>query len=268
MRTGIFGLILLFGFSFSTQAEERLRVATTTSVQDTELMPYLLTNFERLCKCKVDVIAVGSGQALKLASNGDVDMVLVHDPLAETKFVDDGFGTNRKTFMVNDFVFLGPSSDPAQISGMNDAAAALSRIRKTGSMFVSRGDASGTYQKEMSLWAKAGIKPEGSWYLEVGQGMGAVLTIAEEKQAYTISDRSTYLARMNRLRLRILVEGDPDLINPYSAIQVNPSRFPSVKSDLSRQLIEWLCSPEGQNLIGNYLVGGHRLFKPAFAGGK
>jgi tungstate transport system substrate-binding protein len=250
------------------QAQERLRLATTTSVQDSGLMPYLLSYFEKKCSCKVDVIAVGSGQALKLASNGDVDMVLVHDPASEEKFVGDGFGINRKTFMVNDFVILGPSSDPAGIVGTKDASRAFAKIQESGAPFVSRGDASGTHQKERSLWKKAGIAPAGSWYRDIGQGMGAVLTMANEKNGYTICDRATYLTRMSQLKLKVLVEGDPDLINYYSLIQVNPKRFPSVKSDLSRQLIEWLCSEEGQKLIGSYTAGGHQLFKPTYTHGK
>jgi tungstate transport system substrate-binding protein len=259
---------ILLAFVITAQAQERLRVATTTSVQDSGLMPYLLPPFEKKCGCKVDIIAVGSGQALKLASNGDVDMVLVHDPLAESKFMNSGFGLNRKTFMLNDFVIVGPSSDPARILGMTDAAHALSSIQKTGSRFISRGDDSGTCQKEKALWQKAGIKPAGPWYLEIGQGMGAVLTMADEKQGYTLSDRATYLALARKIRLSVLLEGDPDLINYYSAIQVNPARFPSIKADLSHQLVDWLCSPEGQERIGNFTAGGHALFKPACESGK
>jgi tungstate transport system substrate-binding protein len=261
-------ILALLSFAGAVQAQERLLMATTTSVQDSGLMPRLLLHFEKQCACKVDVIAVGSGQALKLATNGDVDMVLVHDPPAEHKFVADGFGVNRKTFMVNDFVILGPASDPAQILGMKNAALALSRISKSGSVFISRGDASGTHQKEMALWEKARIKPAGSWYLDIGQGMGAVLTIADEKNGYTITDRATYLTRIHKLKLKVLVEGDPDLINFYSAIQVNPARFPSVKSGLSRRLIDWLCSSEGQQLIGSYAVNGHKLFRPSYISGK
>ena len=195
-------------------------------------------------------------------------MDLVHDPQSEEKFVSDGFGIGRKTFMVNDFVLLGPVSDPAHIRGMKDAANAMSRIQKTGSAFISRGDGSGTHLKERSLWKGAQIEPKGSWYMEIGQGMGAVLTMANEKDAYTISDRATYLGRMNQLKLQVLVEGDPDLINYYSAIQVNTKRFPSAKSSLSHQLIDWLCSDEGQKFIGSYTAGGHQLFKPAFTSGK
>jgi tungstate transport system substrate-binding protein len=250
------------------QAQERLRVATTTSVQDTGLMPYLLPNFEKTCGCKVDMIAVGSGQALKLATNGDVDMVFVHDPAAESQFVNNGFGINRTTFMVNDFVILGPPSDPARIRGMKDSADAFAKIKKSGSIFISRGDQSGTNQKEKSIWQKAGIQPSGSWYLEIGQGMGAVLTMAEEKQGYTLCDRSTYLARLNQLKLQVLTEGDPNLVNYYSAILVNPAKFPSVKADLSHQLIDWICSQETQKRIGKYAVGGRTLFKPACKTGK
>jgi tungstate transport system substrate-binding protein len=248
----------------SAQAPVRLRMATTTSVQDSGLLPFLLSHFEKKCKCKVDVIAVGTGQAIKLATNGDVDMILVHDPASEKKFIDDGFGINRNTFMVNDFVILGPPADPAHISGMKDAARALAKISKSAAAFVSRGDGSGTHLKEMYLWKKSGIKPGGSWYMDVGQGMGAVLTMANEKQGYTITDRATYYVREKQLKLKVLVEGDPELINYYSAIQVNPVRFPSIKAELSRQLIQWLCSPEGQRLIGSYTVDGHRLFKPAY----
>jgi tungstate transport system substrate-binding protein len=248
----------------SLSAQVRLRLATTTSVQDSGLMPYLLPHFEKKCGCKVDVIAVGTGQALKLASNGDVDMVLVHAPDLEEKFIKDGYGINRKTFMVNDFVIIGPESDPAGIKGMADAAGALAKIRDTESLFISRGDNSGTNQKEKSLWAKAGIKPSGSWYLEIGQGMGAVLTMAGEKNAYTICDRGTYLSRSRQLKLQVLSEGDPGLLNYYSAIQVNPARYPETKTDLSRQLTDWLCSPEGQKLIGEYVVGGNQLFKPSY----
>jgi len=254
---------VVFG-SIHSVAQERLRLATTTSVQDSGLLPYLLPHFENLCGCKVDVIAVGTGQALKIASNGDVDMVLVHDPISEKKFVGDGFGFNRKTFMINDFVVLGPPSDPARIRNTKDAAQAFSAIRKSGAVFISRGDGSGTYQKELSVWVKAGIKPQGSWYMEIGQGMGAVLTMAGEKEAYTLSDRATYLARENNLRLQVFVEGDPDLINYYSAIQVNPARLHSISAGLAQKLVDWLCSPEGQKLIGSYIVNGHQLFKPTF----
>lgn len=258
----------LMGTAIQARAQARLRLATTTSVQDSGLLAYLLGPFEKLCNCRVNVIAVGTGQALRLASNGDVDLVIVHDPQGEKKFVDDGFGIERRTFMVNDFVILGPPADPARIRGMKDAARAFSNIQMTGSTFVSRGDESGTHIKEKSLWQKAGIKAVGVWYLEIGQGMGAVLTMSDEKQGYTLCDRATYLARKTQLKLQVLVEGDPDLLNYYSAIQVNPARFPAVKSGLARRLVEWLCTPEGQALIGRYSVGGNTLFTPTCSSGK
>jgi tungstate transport system substrate-binding protein len=257
-----YAILFLLAFSSAAPGQERLRMATTTSVQDSGLLPYLLPYFEKQCGCKVDVIAVGSGQALKHGSNGDVDIILVHDPQSEEKFVKDGFGINRNTFMVNDFVILGPSSDPAGIGGMKSAAQALSKIQKTSSLFISRGDSSGTHQKEKSLWKQAGINPGGSWYLEIGQGMGAALTIADEKKAYTISDRATYLQRIDKLKLHALVESDPEMLNFYSVIQVNPARFPAAKAILSKKLVEWFCSPAVQKLIGDYRINGRQLFKP------
>jgi tungstate transport system substrate-binding protein len=270
MKVSVISLSLLMsiGFACAAYAQERLRMATTTSVQDSGLMTYLLPYFEKSCQCKVDVIAVGTGQALKLASGGDVDLVVVHDPQSEVRFVGEGFGINRRTFMVNDFVILGPPADPAGVRGMADAAQALARISKAGATFISRGDESGTHQREKVLWQKTGIKPAGPWYLEIGQGMGAALTMASEKQAYTLSDRATYLARMKQLAVGVLLEGDAELLNYYSVIQVNPARFPQVKSGLARRLADWFCSPEGQELIGAYSVGGHRLFTPNCSTGK
>lgn len=264
----LFGFMaMMLGLASSVQAQQVLRLATTTSVQDSGLMPYLLPHFEKQCRCKVHVIAVGSGQALKLASNGDVDMVVAHDPGAERKFLAEGWGINHKTFMMNDFVILGPAADPARIRGMKSAAQALAKIPGSRSLFVSRGDDSGTHRKEMDLWRKSGKSPQGSWRLEIGQGMGAVLTMANEKQAYTICDRATWLSRKKQLNLEVLVEGDPDLINYYSAMQVNPERHASVQKDLAGRLISWLCSKEGQQLIGAYTVNGNQLFQPTCNGG-
>ena len=266
--TAWLALLALMVCTPAAPAQERLRMATTTSVQDSGLMDYLLPNFEKTCRCKVDVIAVGTGQALKLAANGDVDLVVAHDPQSEKKFVDDGFGIGRRTFMVNDFVVVGPPADPARIRGLKNAARALAAIAKAGAPFVSRGDESGTHVKEKALWNAAGAKPDGSWYFEIGQGMGAVLTMAHEKQAYALCDRATYLSRRNALRLDILVEGDPELLNSYSVIQVNPARFPAVKAELAGRLSGWFCTPEVQKLIGDYTVGGNRLFRPACIAGK
>ncbi|MBN2338493.1 MAG: substrate-binding domain-containing protein [Acidobacteria bacterium] len=246
----------------------RLRFATTTSVQDSGLLPFLLPRFEERYRCRVHVIAVGTGQALRLASSGDVDLVLVHAPDAELEFVKQGYGINRKTLMVNDFVILGPPADPARIRGMKSASEALAAIAGRGAVFVSRGDDSGTHHKERAIWKKAGITPSGPRYLEIGQGMGAALTMAGEKGAYTISDRATYLGRRERRKLEVLSEGDPDLLNHYSAIQVNPARFPTVNAPLARELVHWLCSPEGQKLIGDFRPDGHALFQPVCEPGK
>lgn len=269
LRTALGCLLLLLPAVAADAADTpRLRFATTTSVQDSGLLPFLLPRFEERCRCKVDVIAVGTGQALKLAANGDVDLVLVHAPEAELEFVKQGYGINRKTLMVNDFVILGPPADPARVRGEKSASAALAAIARRGATFVSRGDDSGTHLKERAIWKQAGIAPRGSWYLEIGQGMGATLTMAAEKGAYTLSDRATWLGRRDRLKLQVLSEGDPGLLNHYSAIQVNPARFPAVKARLALQLVNWLCSPEGQKRIGDFRSGGHALFTPACGPGE
>lgn len=262
MRPKLFwGIIWLVAAGGTGIAQERLRLATTTSIQDSGLMPYLLSRFEKSHRFRVHVIAVGSGQALKLASSGDVDMVIVHDPESEQKFMAEGFGAYRKTFMMNDFVLVGPPSDPAGIRNMKDASMALAKIWASRAPFISRGDASGTHQRERLLWKKAGLEPMGNWYLDIGQGMGAVLTVANEKNGYALCDRATYLTRMNKLKLRILVENGPDLANYYSAIPVAPQRFPRANWNLATRLIDWLCSEEGQKLIDGFKVNGHRLFK-------
>jgi len=240
----------------------RLRLATTTSTLDSGLLDALLPVFEKECGCKVDVIAVGTGKALKLGENGDVDLVMVHAPSKEEAFVKAGFGVNRRGFMENDFIVLGPEADPAGIAGIKDAAKAFIGIAAKASPFVSRGDNSGTHTKEMIIWKAAGIEPSGDWYMEIGQGMGAALTIANEKSAYVLSDRGTYLARKANLALKILVEGDPRLLNPYSVIAVNPARHPKVNSALADRFIQWVCGPEAQKLIGEFKVGGELLFRP------
>ncbi|MEW6363017.1 MAG: substrate-binding domain-containing protein [Acidobacteriota bacterium] len=260
---GTFVIAAIAAMPARTPAQERLRVATTTSVQDSGLLPYLLPNFEQREGCKIDVIAVGTGQALTLASNGDVDMVIVHDPIAEMEFVGKGAGVNRTTIMRNDFVIVGPDADSAKVRGVKSAQEALEKIRKASATWISRGDKSGTNQKEMQIWKETGTIPAGEWYLEIGQGMGAALTMADQKQAYTLSDRGTYLARKSKLKLAILFEGDPEFGNPYSAMAVNPQRFPAVKYVLAKKLIDWLCSESGQKLIGEHRVDGNQLFTPS-----
>ena len=243
-------------------ATDRLRLATTTSTDNSGLLADLLPAFEASCGCTIDVIAVGTGQALKLGSRGDVDAVLVHAPALEEDFVASGFGIERRTFMQNDFVIVGPASDPAALRGLKDGGAALAKIADSNATFISRGDESGTHQREKELWKRAGLEPAWAGYLSAGQGMGAVLTLADEKQAHTLTDRGTWLARRAGLELQVLVEGDEALLNPYSVMAVNPARFGWVKADLARQLVAWLCSEAGQRRIGAFRVAQEQLFEP------
>ena len=233
--------------------ERSLVLATTTSTYDSGLLDAILPAFEEEHNVKVSVVAVGTGQALALAARGDVDVVLVHAPDREIEFVRDGFGVNRKYVMYNDFVILGPEDDPAGIRGLNDAADAFRRISAMESTFVSRGDESGTHIKEVSLWASAGVGDleNREWRLSVGQGMGGTLTTANEKGAYTLSDRGTFLARED-LDLVILAEGDEVLFNPYHVVMVNPERFPSVQAELVTLFIEFLVKAETQRAIGEF----------------
>lgn len=246
-----------------TTAPARLILATTTSTEDSGLLEYILPDFEAKYNADVDVIAVGTGQALELGQNGDADVVLVHARPREDQFVADGYGTARYDVMYNDFVIVGPAADPAGIKGMTDAAAALARIAETGSTFVSRGDDSGTHTKEKAIWAAAGITPAGDWYVSAGQGMGEVLTMSEEMGAYTLSDRATYAARQAQgLALDVLVEGDPVLFNPYGVIPVNPEKHPNVNAELAQAFANWITSLETQELIASFQVNGQTLFTP------
>lgn len=241
----------------------RLRLATTTSTQDSGLLAILDPPFEKLTGITVDVIAVGTGKAIKLGENGDVDVVLVHDRKAEDKFVAQGFGVNRRDVMHNDFVIVGPAEDPAAVSGSRSAVDAFSRIAAAKAPFVSRGDASGTNARELDLWAASSVKPAGSWYKEAGQGMGEVLTMSANLQAYTLADRGTWIAMKDKLAgLRILSEGDPALLNPYGVIAVNPQKHPEAHYLAAMQYIAWITSVEGQKLIRGYTVGGQQLFTP------
>ncbi|MBC7261479.1 MAG: substrate-binding domain-containing protein, partial [Chloroflexi bacterium] len=212
----------------------KLILATTTSTRDSGLLEFILPDFERQYNTKVDVIAVGTGQALKLGEDGNADVLLVHDPDKEEKFMKAGHGIRREHVMYNDFVIVGPVSDPAGIKGLNSAAEALQKIAVAQATFISRGDESGTHAKEKSIWKSVGIEPQGAWYISAGQGMGAVLTMANEKQAYVLSDRATYLARkLQGLELEILVAGDPILFNPYGVIVVNPAKNEKINAELA-----------------------------------
>ena len=262
LRTLIFRTMLVMILAASAQAEQRLRLATTTSTDNSGLLAERHPPFEAMSGIKVDVIAVGTGKALKLGQNGDVDLVMVHAPRAEMKFVDSGFGVERLPIMHNDFVIIGPPSDPADVLGAQNLADVMTRISASSAGFISRGDDSGTHKKEMGLWRASSISPSGDWYLSVGQGMGAVLQIANEKLAYTLSDRGTYLAYRGKLELEVMYQGADELLNPYHVILVNPKRHPHVNTDLAVKYVEFLQGEKGQAIIGNFKVGGEQLFYP------
>lgn len=239
-----------------------LRLATTTSTENSGLLKALLPRFRERTGIEVQVLAVGTGHALRLGRDGDVDVVLVHAPPAEEKFVNAGYGVNRRAVMYNDFVIVGPESDPADIAHAGDAADAFKRIASAGQLFVSRGDDSGTNKKEMHIWKQAGIEPRGDWYRAAGQGMGKVLQIAGELGAYTLTDRGTWIAYRSKLPLHIDFQGDPLLYNPYGVIAVNPERFPDSNYVGAMEFIGWLTSPEGQKMIADYQVARQTLFTP------
>ena len=241
----------------------RLRLATTTSTDNSGLLREILPEFEAKYGRLVHVIAVGTGKALQLGRTGDVDVLLVHDRVAELQFIENQFGVDRRDVMYNDFVIVGPSGDPAAIAGGQDGAAAFRRIADTGSLFISRGDDSGTHRKERQIWDFAGRSPSDQWYREVGQGMGKVLQMADELEAYTLSDRGTWLAYRQRVNLRVLVEGDLRLFNPYGVIAVNPALHPHVNYKSAREFIDWITSPPGQAAIARFKIDGERLFKPS-----
>jgi tungstate transport system substrate-binding protein len=227
------------------------------------LLDYLLPDFEQKAGVKVDVVAVGTGQALKIGEDGNADVLLVHARAKEDAFMQAGHGVRREDVMYNDFVIVGPASDPAGIKGMTSATEAFQKIADTKSTFISRGDESGTNTKELSVWKALGMEPSGDWYVSAGQGMGAVLTMADEQQAYTLSDRATYLAMTQQgLDLEILVEGDKILFNPYGVIAVNPAKNPQIKAELANQFIDWIISVPTQKKIAQF--GKEQFGQPLF----
>jgi tungstate transport system substrate-binding protein len=245
---------------------DRLVLATTTSTQDSGLLEYLLPDFEKEFNTKVDVIAVGTGQALQLGKDGNADVLLVHARAQEDAYMEAGDGSRREDVMYNDFVIVGPDSDPAKIKGSATAVEAFKKLAEAQATFISRGDKSGTNTKELAIWKSAGITPEGKWYVSAGQGMGEVLTMAEEQQAYTLSDRATYLARTKKgLTLQVLVEKDKGLLNPYGVIAVNPSKGAQINSDLATKFIDWIISVPVQEKIGEFGKAdfGQSLFTPS-----
>lgn len=264
VRSVLVPLLLLavcFVVAMPAHAAERLRLSTTTSTENSGLLGVLLPPFEKMNNCKVDVIAVGTGKALKLGETGDVDAVLVHARKAEDKFVAEGYGIDRRDVMYNDFVIIGPASDPAGIRKAGSAAAALAMIAKAKAPFISRGDESGTHMKEKELWQQAGMKPTGSWYLESGQGMGEVISMATERKGYTLADRGTYNAYKGaKTDLVILFQGEKGLFNPYGVIAVNPKLHPHVKYDLATKFIQYITGPQGQNIISSFRQHGEPVF--------
>jgi tungstate transport system substrate-binding protein len=253
-------LVILAGPACDNDATEIIKMATTTSAANTGLLDYLLPEFENDTGIHVDYIATGTGKALMHGRNGDVDVVLVHAPPAEEAFVREGFGVERIPVMWNDFVILGPPDDPGALNEAEDAADAMRRLGASGARFVSRGDDSGTHKKEMELWKQAGVQPQGAWYIEAGQGMGACLTMANNMQAYVLTDRGTYLSRVDELELTVAFEGDPLLINPYTIIAVSSQKHPQVNAAGVERLIEWVTSSRAQTLIGEYRINGQELF--------
>lgn len=239
-----------------------LRMATTTSTDNSGLLKKILPVFQEKTGYETQVIAVGTGKALKMGKDGDVDVVLVHARAAEDKFVEQGHGAKRYDVMYNDFVLVGPDNDPAGVKESKTAAAALGKIAAAKSVFVSRGDDSGTHKKEKSLWSAANIKPEGQWYREAGQGMGKVLQMAGELEAYTMTDRGTWLAYMSKSPLQIVLEGDETLFNPYGIIAVSAKKYPDTNQAGAQALIDWLISEEGQQMIGDFKINGKQLFIP------
>jgi tungstate transport system substrate-binding protein len=240
-------------------------VQSTTSTQNSGLFEYILPIFTKKTGIEVRVVAVGTGHALKNAENGDGDVVLVHSKPDEEKFVADGWGVKRYDVMYNDFIIVGPAADPAKIAGLKDAVLALKQIAEAKVPFVSRADDSGTNKAEVRLWQDAGIDAKassGSWYLETGSGMGATLNTAVGKQAYTLTDRGTWLSFANKDDFKVLVEGDPKLFNQYGVILVNPAKHPNVKAKEGQSFIDWLIGPEGQAAIASYKIDGQQLFFP------
>jgi len=247
-------------------ADRSITLATTTSAEDSGLLDLLVPRFRERTGIDVKVVAVGSGQALEMGRRGDADLLLTHAPDAERQFVDEGYGIERRPLMYNDFVLVGPKSDPADVAGTSSIVAAFAKIAGSESPFVSRGDGSGTHVKEQHIWQQSEITPAGAWYVRGGSGMALTLRLADEKNAYTLSDRGTFLAQRENLHLAILAQGDPLLKNQYSVMLVNPQRHPHVQLEAARQFAGFLLSPETQTTIGEF--GKRRHGEPLFHPGE
>jgi len=261
-NVGISLLVGVLSFSLPAVAQETIKMSTTTSTENSGLLKVLLPAFEADTKIKVQVIAVGTGKALELAKNGDVDVALVHAREAEEQFVAAGHGVQRRDVMFNDFVIVGPDNDPAGLKQEKDLLAALKRIVDSKSRFISRGDNSGTDVMEQKYWRQLGDKPKTGAYVSAGLGMGEVLTMAAEMQAYTLSDRATYAAYKAKTGLQIVLQGDQRMLNPYGIIAVNPAKFPEVRYASAMKLIVWLTSEAGKKKIAGFKVSGEQVFFP------
>ena len=271
MRTGsaivmlrfLCGLCLTLALSTARAETPFIIVASTSSTQNSGLFDHILPIFQEYSGIEVRVLAVGTGQAIRLAQNGDADVLFVHHKPSEDKFVADGFGEKRYAVMYNEFLLVGPAADPAGIVGMTGAAAALARIAEAGAPFVSRGDDSGTHKRELALWQAAGMDAQQlspGWYREAGSGMGATLNIAAAMEAYSLADSGTWLNFNNRQGLKVVLRGDPALFNPYGVILVSKERHDHVKSGLGQRFIDWLIVPAGQAAIGSFTINGERAF--------
>ncbi len=260
----------LVALSMPVHAQDQyITVASTTSTEASGLFGHILPEFEEEAGIEVRVVAVGTGQAIEVAKRGDADVLFVHHKPSEEAFVENGFGVKRHPVMYNDFIIVGPGDDPAGVEGMENAPAALAEIAEAEAPFASRGDDSGTHKKELGLWDKAGIdvaEEGGSWYRETGAGMGRTLNTAAGMNAYALADRGTWISFDNRQDLELLVEGDPDLFNPYGVMLVNPEKHGHVKAEMGQQFIDWLTSEDGQDAIASYRLRGQQLFMPNAGG--
>ena len=248
--------------NFAVAQDRTLVLASTTSTQNSGLYDYLLPHFTAATGIRVRVVAVGTGQALRIAQGGDADLLIVHHRPSENAFISKGFGLSRQDLMYNDFVLVGPADDPAGVAASISASDALSRLARAQSLFISRADESGTHLKELELWRKAGLRPGGAWYVEIGAGMGAALNMAAARDGYVLTDRGTWLSFRNPGQLRILFQGDAVLRNPYSVIVVNPAKHPHIRIAEAQTLADWLTSPRGQRLIGAFQIDRVMLFCP------
>jgi len=258
-------IIYVIGCATTSKIEEKeIILSTTTSTYDSGLLDKLIPAFEKKYNISVTPIAVGTGEALRMGERGEVDVVLVHARSAEDKFVEEGFGVNRKDVMHNDFVIIGPEEDPANINDLKKVVDVFKTISENEILFASRGDDSGTHKKEKKIWEEAGVEPKGDWYIEVGQGMANTIMVANEKNAYTLTDRGTYLSQQDNIQLVILFEGDNLLLNPYGIIAVNPDKHPKVNYEGAMKFIEFITSKEGQEIIKNFGIEkyGQPLFFP------